>query len=199
MRVFLLGAALALLALSPSSAGERGWYLSVEAGSSDTHAGGGYTELSPPFLTSWDFSAADESITLTGTAGTHLTDELRVELELGRRSLDAYAAEVDQTTAMLNVAYDLPVLDQLSITLGVGAGWDFISLDTPVADADGSSFAYQALVGLNLAVAQNIDITLTYRHFDTLDVELREITLAGDTSLTSLDDSSISIGLRFGL
>lgn len=199
MRNVLWGAAAALLMVSSSNADQRSWYVSLEAGMSDLGGGGDYVDVStPPFVMYFPIGDLDESITPIGTIGAYLGD-WRVEAEFALRSGDYYSTQVDQTTAMLNVAYDIGVVDHLSLTLGAGVGADFISLETPVADGDTISLAYQGLVGLSYELTDSTDITLTYRYFDTLDVDISEATPLGFASLGSADDRTISLGLRFAL
>lgn len=204
MRYLLWGAAAALAAVSSTAAGENAWYVSLEAGMSDTSASGGFAYTPPggilalPFYESFGGSL-DESITALGSVGTHLTDDFRLEIEAGRRSGDAWQAQIAQTTLMLNAAYDIPVLDCLAVTVGVGAGIDFMSIETPEVDANGTSVAYQAMIGLSYELTKSTDITLTYRYFDTLEVDVLEV--AGPDSyaaLSSLDERTLSLGLRFG-
>lgn len=187
-----------MAALSSTAAGERSWYVSLEAGMSDTGAGGGYFVADPTFFLEFPIGDLDESITPIVAVGAFLGD-WRLEAEFARRSGDSFNAEVTQSSLMLNAAYDIPILDRLSITLGAGVGVDFVSLDTPVADAEGTSLAYQGLVGLNFELTDSTDITLTYRHFDTLEADFSEATAAGSANLSSADDSTISLGLRFAL
>lgn len=198
MRYLLWGAAAAMAALSSTAAGERSWYVSLEAGMSDTGAGGGYFVADPTFFLEFPIGDLDESITPIVAVGAFLGD-WRLEAEFARRSGDSFNAEVTQSSLMLNAAYDIPILDRLSITLGAGVGVDFVSLDTPVADAEGTSLAYQGLVGLNFELTDSTNITLSYRHFDTLEVDFSEATAAGSANLSSADDSTISLGLRFAL
>jgi opacity protein-like surface antigen len=154
--------------------------------------------VDPTFILDFPLGNLDESVTPIGTIGTHI-DDWRVEAEFAYRSGDHFNAEVTQTTAMLNVAYDIGVVDRLSITLGAGIGADFISLETPEADGDTMSLAYQGLAGLSYELTDSTDITLTYRYFDTLEVEIRESTPSGSANLSTADDRTISLGLRFAL
>jgi opacity protein-like surface antigen len=198
MRYLLWGAAAALAAVSSTAAGERAWYISLEAGMSDTGAGGGFVVADPMFVLDFPLGDIDESITPIVAVGVYLGD-WRLETEVAHRSGDAFNSQINQTSLMLNVAYDIPVLDRLAVTLGAGLGVDFISMDTPVADAEGMSFAYQGLVALSFELTDSTDITLTYRHFDTLEADFSESTAAGSARLSSADDSTISLGLRFAL
>jgi opacity protein-like surface antigen len=200
MRYALWGAVATLLAVSSSNAGQRNWYIGLEAGMSDLGAGGGYATppASFPFFFESSIGDLDESIRPMATIGTYVGD-WRIEAEFAHRSGEYYDIDVTQTTAMLNVAYDIGVINHLSVTLGAGVGADFISLETPVADGDTMSLAYQGLVGLSYELTDSTDVTLSYRYFDTLDVDISETTPAGSASLRSADDRTISLGLRFAL
>jgi len=199
MRYVLWGAAAALLAASSSNAEQKSWYISLEAGMSDLGAGGSYVEQSPFFIAYWSIGDLDESVTPIAAIGTNV-DNWRFEAEFAHRSGDGFNTRVAQTTAMLNAAYDIDVVGRLSVTLGAGIGADFISLETPVADGDGISLAYQGFVGLSYELTDSTEITVTYRHFDTLDVDIDETTPTGSgASLRSADDQTISLGLRFAL
>lgn len=198
MRYLLWGAAAAIAAVSSTAAGERSWYVSLEAGASDMGAGGGNTVADPVFFLDFPLGDLDESITPIATLGAYAGD-WRIEAEFAYRSGDYFNSEVTQTTAMLNIGYDIAVIDRLSLSLGAGVGADFISLETPVADEDTISLAYQGLVGLSYELTDSTDITLTYRYFDTLEVDIREAGPAGVAYLENADDRTISLGLRFAL
>jgi opacity protein-like surface antigen len=198
MRCVLWGAAAALLAASSSNAGQENWYISLEAGMSDTSAAGSYVEPFPPFFAFWDIGGIEESTTPIVSFGSQVGD-WRFEAEFAHRSGDSFNTQVTQTTAMLNAAYDIDLIDRLSVTIGAGVGADLISLDTPTADGDTISLAYQGIAGLSFELTDSTDLTLTYRYFDTLDVDIDETTASGSASLRSADDRTISLGLRFAL
>jgi opacity protein-like surface antigen len=206
MRYLLWGTAAALLAATSTSAGERSWYASLEVGFSDTSVDARYdvvfvTPALPgsayPFGVMGD---ADETLTFLAAIGTRITEGLRLEIEVARRSAEGIGIEASQHTLMLNAAYDIPIVDRLSVTIGAGGGIDFVSVDTLVGGSHSDSpLAYQGLIGLTYEVASGTDLTVTYRHFDTIDANISESAPGGYVSLSSADDQTLSIGLRFDL
>jgi opacity protein-like surface antigen len=209
MRYLLWGTAAALLAASSTTAGERTWYVSLEAGISDSGIDAQYFLLYPggpslPPGTPYPYGMmgdSDESLTFLGAIGAHVTEGLRLELEAGLRSADGQSEmATTQHTLMINAAYDIPVIDRLSVTIGAGGGIDFLAVDTPIGDARDATIAYQALIGLTYEVSKGTNLAVLYRHFDTMDAGFIESGDAGGyVQLTTVEDATLSIGLRFDL
>jgi opacity protein-like surface antigen len=121
-------------------------------------------------------------------------DNLRVEVELGRRSndadrfgsfIDVVAARgsLDANSLMLNGVYDFRIGERLRPYLGAGIGGARIKADAvrkAVNDPDrtgallGSDnrFAWQALAGVSWQLAERWALTLNYRYFDAGDARI---------------------------
>ncbi|MCE9522607.1 MAG: porin family protein [Alphaproteobacteria bacterium] len=229
MRSLVWGTAAGILSLvGAANAGERNWYVAIEAGISDTSASGtqyfpatsfavfgGDLSATFPILatpdgasgllasTAVDFSTLDhdESVTFLATIGTHLTESVRIEAELARRSADFGSAEIGQTTVIVNAAYDVPLIDKFSLSLGAGVGVDRITLDTPSANDSSLALALQATAGVSYALSDGASIVLNYRYLDAPGSSVGSISTGaiGETQVEDLSDSAITLGIRFGL
>ena len=193
--------AASLVSITAADAGDRSWYVSVEGGQSDSSIagaavmGGGILGLGFPV----PFGDPDESITFIGAVGVHISEGLRIEGEVARRSSDLSAGDAAQTSFMLNAAYDIPVLTHLSITLGAGAGADWISVDGFNASEDGVRFAYQGMAGLAYQLNEYVELVGNYRYFETTGSDIGQLTPSGGVIARAIDDRTISLGIRFAL
>lgn len=209
--------ALAMLLSLSASAGERAWYVAVEGGMnwSDVSAEGaalplcgilGLTPCGPDTSTDAGWAAF-------ATIGIHAAENLRLEGEVGRRSAGfGDKGDITNTTVMLNGLLDIPMSSSISMSVGAGLGFDWVSTDqqaaAPFPTSDNSSgFAYQAIAELSYSLSDRVDLTVSYRYlgtssFDELYADVRMYGAGGDTAIARVNDvssSSISVGLRFDL
>lgn len=201
-KTLLLGAA-ASLALAGAANAKGGWYVGIEGGPSwlsDTNAL--ITVITPLSTTAAAGTIdADAGWALVGTVGHVFFDSLRVEGEVGYRDNKTTADyfDVSEVSLMVNVLYDIPVAP-LALTIGAGAGYDEVTLELGgVLDDTEGNFAYQGIVGASWTVAENWDLTLTYR---CLTVGGPTFTAAGGGNMITveLDDltkHTLTVGARF--
>lgn len=212
LRSVLAGAALAVAMSGAAQAAQiNGWYIGLEGGAN--------------WIDDWNhsFFALDAEATLDtgwvalGTVG-YGWDGFRLEFEGGYRDndLESYSivgvpvagvsADVWEASFMANVLYDLGLTDDLSLSLGAGAGGDFANVDLsfggPVSfEDDNWSFAYQGIAGLSYAVGRQTSLFVNYRYLRIVDAEF-DFRPGAAVFLTNGDDvvkHSATIGLRYAL
>lgn len=194
-----------LLLAAPAEAGQ-GWYLGLEAGIGDPAAdtavcltsyglsGGVVGSLTANF-TSY---SSDEGFVGLAAIGRYVSDNFRLELEASRRSAKFGPSDIDQTALLLNAAFDIALIDDLSLSLGAGAGMDLISMGAGHSSEDEAVPALQLTAGLAYAIGDSTEIMLTLRHFGAPGSELGIINgFLGDTLVEELSDTSVTLGLRF--
>jgi len=191
----------------------EGWYAAVEGGAvwmqawdhirtQTTYCGTIVKSASADFSTGWAG---------LGTLGFGM-NHWRVEVEGGyrRNNLDGYekngwafsnvSGDVTQITAMMNVLYDVPLMDKLSLDVGIGAGGDYAKIDFtlpgPDIKHDGWRLAYQGLAGLTYSLTPNIGVFANYRYLDA-----RRETFDATPTLTidgeDFQKHTTSIGVRY--
>ncbi len=235
-KLSLLGAAasIALLASASGSASasiHNGWYVGLEGGAdwvqnmnldvSSRDIGG------TPDSTFEMKLGTDVGWAAVITAGYGFGDHWRAELEGSYRhnnfSKATYAGpivtspggDLSEWTIMGNVLYDFLLTDRFSLSLGVGAGVDdsrFHFIPPPAlfssvhVDNSDWRFAYQGIVGLNYAIGQQSELTLTYRYLRVQKpqwngsvaefLETDNLRFSNDEDLTK---HTVTIGLRYHL
>lgn len=203
-----MGAVASIALAGAADAGHfKGWYVGIEGGASwidDADAVVAFSTSEFGFTTTtpgtFDF---DSGWAVFATAGYAFADHWRIEAELGYRGNDttAGAADVGEWSIMLNALYDIPVAPALNVTLGVGAGYDYATLDLGGADDSDGNFAYQGIAGLSYALGKRTDLTLTYRYL-VVDEPSFAVAAPGGTLIFEVDDvtkHSVTVGLRFDL
>jgi OOP family OmpA-OmpF porin len=214
IRSLLLGAAASLALGSAANATTiNGWYVSLEGGGNwvedweNTYAFPATTPGTASFDTGWAVLAS---------VGYGFGGGWRAEFEAGYRDNEGDGAtfalapfpdstlswDMSEVTMMLNVIYDIPLTERLSLSLGAGAGGDFSMIDhnffgTPAED-DHWSFAYQGIAGLNYAIGQQTDLFVNYRYLRVTDVEYDFLIPIG--ALVEGEDvvkHTATIGLRY--
>lgn len=134
---------------------------------------------------------------------------VRFEGELSRRRNDAddfsgvpLSGRTEATGFMANLLYDFNVSKKFMPYIGVGVGAAVIEADKvspiPAADRvndDDTTFAWQAIVGVSIPIADQLDLFADYRYFDAGDVELTSD--AGARIDTEYAAHSAMIGIRF--
>jgi len=223
MKTLLLGtAASVLLAGVADAAHFRGWYVSLEGGANwieDEDVGNDNIDpfwvpgIYVPTTTSFDTGWA-----ALGSIG-YSWGNWRAELELGYRAneIDVFqvvaisylgGGKFDEFSQMLNIIYDLHLGERWSISLGAGAGGDFIDYENnsgfhtvPIHDDD-YVFAWQAIGGVNYAIGQRSVLFVNYRYFNAIDPEFTEIDFLGilhNDTYEDVNKHTVTIGLRFDL
>lgn len=183
---------------STASADTRTGYLSLSGGadfpSGDVEATDIIDSAGAPFIdtnlqldTGWDASIA---------AGLYV-NQFRFEFqytaqynEINKvKFADGFEADANGALHcnlfMLNAYYDIPVADRLSIYLGAGAGALYMTTsgDTDIPqilhfdNQSGTSFAYQALLGLEYQVTPIVSIFGGYRGWSALDLDTENTTM----------------------
>jgi opacity protein-like surface antigen len=178
-RIAVIGGAFAAAIAGSAGAGEQGWYLGIEAGAEfDGH-----------------FDAqSDTGYAIMATVGHSLGQNFELEGEIGYRSASVtmFAYDVDQFSVMLNAVYEAPLTEQLALNIGGGIGLDVIHASMPSfffpIDDSSVEFAAQFKAGLTYALSETTDVTATYRYMQAFE---------GD--FTELDNSTLTVGLRFDL
>lgn len=165
-----------------------GWYVSLFGGVSwldDVKTDYEYDGYAGTYHV--DFNT-DTGFIVGGAVGTHIMDDLRVELEVAYSENDAdrlhynsatgsnykgdASGRFDILTFMANVWYDIPVSETVTPYIGGGAGIAIVDanpgykhqpLYDPVFDSSEAAFAFQVGAGIKWQVAQNIALDVGYR------------------------------------
>ncbi len=211
----IIASIMSLFAALPAAATE-GWYLSAEGGGSwvkeweqlrtlQTYCGPDFKEALAEFDTGWAAFGA----------GGFGIDNWRIEAEGGYRQNDLQGyvlkwrgpkadgeGELTEISAMLNVLYDVPLFDRLSLSIGLGAGADYatVKMDTSWGPVDESDwhFAYQGIAGLNYAITDLTVVFVNYRYANIRDINLEP---AANYSIDGGDfeKHAATAGVRFAL
>lgn len=214
LRSLLLCAATTAALATTATAGQiKGWYIGLEGGAnwvedwSHTQVRDGTRAGLTSFDTGW--------VALV-TAGYAWNNNFRTELELGYRQndIDTYftlgnatnnEGSLDESTAMLNVLYDLALMDKLSISFGVGAGGDFANYEHDAGGITGEddqwNFAYQGIAGLNYMVGQRTALFLNYRYLRVVSPEF-DFNPVEEFATINTDDfvkHAATFGVRYAL
>jgi outer membrane protein OmpA-like peptidoglycan-associated protein len=177
-----VAAVLSLLAATPAAAVTEGWYVSVDGGGSWVdeweHLRTLQTWCGPEFREA--IAAFDTGYAAFGAIGFGISS-WRIEVEGGYRHNGIETSvwrwgrwkpggdgDLTEVTAMVNVLYDIPLFDRLALSIGLGAGGDYttLELDTgwgPVDESDWR-FAYQGIAGLSYAITPMTAVFLNYRY-----------------------------------
>jgi outer membrane protein OmpA-like peptidoglycan-associated protein len=211
-KAFLIGTA-AALALAPANAANfQGWYIGLEGGGNWIDETDIVGDASPP---PWQMSF-DTGWAALGTFG-YAWHAWRAELELGYRANDLdtldfgrgplpVIGEFNEFSHMLNILYDLAASEKVGISIGAGAGGDYIMYEDdtfhsiPIHDTDWV-FAWQAIASVNYHLNARTDIFLAYRYFTAREPYFSEID-GGESHSDAYDDvvkHTATIGMRFAL
>jgi len=204
-RAACLGATafVAILAGATCAAAEdRGFYIGVAAGGN---------LADDATVTGTGVNAGLESgtgLVASGAIGYGFDPGFRIETEFGwRRDGADKATGVSATgntrveSLMANLAWDINLGGSLTPYIGAGAGvarfaYDSVSpLSGQTVDDSDSVFAYQALAGMALAVAEGTEVTLDYRLFATEEPDMR--TTTGTAVTSEYMSHALLVGLRF--
>ena len=200
-RSALLGAA--ALALTAGSASAKGWYIGLEAGANWVADNEVDVKTSPGGFTSQTTARFDNGWAIIATVGYSLQN-WRVETELAWRSNDKdrftilpiSTGDLDELTGMFNLTYAIPIAENLNVSLGGGAGFDYANLDISLVDDSDLNFAYQGIVSLDYALSPTMELTLAYRYLRVSESRFEE-----DTGIfldfDDLQKHALTIGVRY--
>ena len=213
----LAGAIVSLCLVAPAQAAP-GWYLSIEGGGNVVgdwdHTRTKMTWCGPEVKEA--LAAFETGYAAFGAAG-YAIDAWRVEVEGGFRMNDVESyeksskrrtyvvdatGELNEASVMINVIYDVPLFERLSLSIGLGAGGDYarFKLNTPWAPVDEEDFhfAYQGLAGLNYALSEMTAVFVAYRFQNVRDIRFDptpNVHLEGD----DFQKQAATAGVRFAL
>lgn len=208
---YLLAGSVAFALIGHANADQNtGWYLGVEGGgnwTSDTDATFSTTlPTSGPAQIEFDAGWA-----ALATAGYAFPSHWRLEAEMGYRHNDVKSitgavnttrGELNTTSLMGNLLYDIPVSERMTVSLGAGAGGVHTEFDDGTLDQDEDvAFAYQGIGGINYAISSGTDLTLNYRYLRTAAAEYHGQHLAHTDfyDVDNVDHQTVTLGLRFDL
>jgi opacity protein-like surface antigen len=144
----------------------------------------------------------EDGYNFTGAAGIHLLSSVRLEVEGSYRRFDLGKArvgnttvtpkgDIDYTSMMGNVYYDFHNDSPMTPYLFAGIGHTWVStqvaLGAAKVKASGDGMAYQAGLGLSIAMGQNWSADLEYRRFGV-----------NNDSVDDFASNEIMAGLRYG-
>ena len=174
LRALLLAGATVLALSAPAAANGDGWYLGLGMGWDTAQLV--HLDSPPPVGT---FHGAFNDDVLGTAAFGYKWDNLRAEFEGGydQRAFHrangvagTMAGGLDVTSGMFNLAYDLPVWENLSLTFGGGVGFGDVH---PHVKTNGSGwyvhgsntgFMWQGIAGLNYDLGDSMDLFLDWRY-----------------------------------
>jgi opacity protein-like surface antigen len=219
MKKILLASA-AILAVSAMPAAADGaptmtgcgcWYAGLSAGGNAMQDETAITAFSGTISTSFDTGWA-----LSAQVGYRFENGFRTELEFAYRkndvdSVDYFgpvtdaSGDVSQTSLIANVLYDIHLTDDLSLSLGAGAGLAGASINVEglggplvVDKGDGWGFAWQLIGGVNWSLSPDTELYAEYHYMrnDRHDVTTFPAGFPRDTGM-NLENSSAMLGVRF--
>jgi opacity protein-like surface antigen len=206
-----------------------GWYVTLFGGVSfldDVKTDYEFDD-SPGFTNGAD-SDTDVGFIVGGAIGTHLTEDLRVELEAAYsendvdeiRYIDGVGNDTDYyghgkfglLTIMANLWYDVPLSEELKPYLGGGAGIAVVNGDVgydpvefpdydPIFDESRVAFAFQLGAGLRWQAWENVTLDVGYRlrGIDGPDFDSEVVFVSGDYEADWMWSHNIIAGISFGL
>lgn len=187
-------------------------YGRVEAGIGSGNVSGIITDV--PLGGFIGLPADPDASTETGFAGfaalgVDLVGNLSLEGELGYSNLElSTQTDVSQLTVMANALFTVDIAPSFGLVLGAGFGFDNYAWDSyspfaigPAEKSD-TGLAYQGIVGLDIGIGGDVDVSLRYR-YRVSDVEMTgaAVSYGAATALANLDGlggSFLTVGLKFG-
>lgn len=170
----------------------------------------------------------DVGFIIGGAIGTHLTDDLRVELEVAYSENDVDQIKYDDAagvdsgtydahgkfgilTFMANLWYDVPLSEDLKPYIGGGAGVAIVDADPgysdfpdfdPIFDSSEVAFAFQVGAGLRWRAWENITLDVGYRlrgiDGPNFDSEVSQVPGTSDYDADLILSHNIIAGVSFG-
>ncbi|MGQ0741232.1 MAG: OmpA family protein [Alphaproteobacteria bacterium] len=203
-RAILAMSAAFLLLAGPAAAQTQGWYLGLGAG--------WHNADDVDFSTSGFGSGTiglDDGAAFIGALGYKWPGGLRLEVEGGFANPDASGGlrgDIDETTLLANVAYDIPLGHWVSLTLGGGAGiaWVDPNIRVPgppsilLASGSETAFAWQAMAGLIFPLSDRFELQADYRYRSIEGTDHSSAFFApSGISFDNLDSQSVMVTLRW--
>lgn len=160
-----------------SAQADSGWYVGLGAGlslPSDVALPGSIAIGNT--LVRGSTAKRDASFRGIAAAGYRWEQHLRLEGEIGFSDTTINGvttggittplnnADLSEVTFFGNLLYDLPLAQDISLTLGGGLGLGTATLDTGFAKSSDSGFAFQAITGLSYRWNENLDLGVDYRY-----------------------------------
>ncbi|MDB5735403.1 MAG: OOP-family protein, partial [Alphaproteobacteria bacterium] len=166
-------ATVAAAALSTPAMAGQGWYLGLGGGYDSQQNFNVQSVTLPAYGTN---AIAKDSAIGVVSFGYAWTGGWRLENEIGFTSHDVSFAGLpgnnSVTTDMVNILYDIPLSDTWKLSLGGGAGIGasrfhintnpYSALD--VMKGSTTSFQWQAIAGLSVAISPDVDLFGEYRY-----------------------------------
>ena len=165
-------------------------------------------------------SSYDNGYALAGALGVRVSDNIRVEGEIGYRKNDGDSLEITNdggfgltglsadadgdfsaVTGLVNAYYDVTqISDTLMPYVMGGLGFaridaDISTLGTQIVDDSDTVLAYQIGAGVGFAASDKITLDLGYRYLGTQDPELRDE--AGDAFDSEYSNHTLRLGVRY--
>jgi outer membrane protein OmpA-like peptidoglycan-associated protein len=196
----------------------KGWYVGLEGGANWIQDADFKADSTTGFTSSFDTGWA-----ALGTVG-YAWSNWRFELELGYRANDiddiffqgkrgvvhlTDSGELNEFSQMLNAVYDIPVGSKLTLSLGAGAGGDYIMYKDDVLHQPALAlhdndyvFAWQLIGGLNYALGERTELFVDYRYFNAEDAKFTDVDGLASTHSDDYDTihkHTVTVGLRYDL
>jgi len=195
-----------------AAAGHRpeGWYAAIEGGANWIDDGD-ITRMPIPAPVGSEVEFESGWVALV-EVGHRWHNNWRLELELGWRENDIDCVhfpgpaclvgnfgDIEQFTQMINVLHDIDLTPRTTLSIGVGAGGNFVDSDAPgLRDDDDYVFAGQAIVQLTHELSERLEFILTYRYMHSNDPEFSTF---GPPTVVEFENENhtVTVGLRFDL
>jgi hypothetical protein len=178
-QLVVIGSLVSALALAaPTGAGERPWYLGLDAGIEFGGDGSSYGTVD------------DNGWAGLLTVGQGITSHFNLEGELGIRSTDSTGyfanADISQLSFMVNANYEAPLSKDVSFEIGAGVGANLVDYEYVGGfSTTETKLATQLKLGAVLDVSEGTAVVATYRYMETWG--------------SDADNSTLTVGLRFDL
>ena len=209
----------------PEMAASPGWYVSLFGGASFLED----VETEYVYNGTPDFgneAETDVGFIVGGAIGAHLTDNIRVELEVAysendvdklkytppggdTRTYDAASGQFGILTFMGNLWLDVPLSDEISPYVGGGAGvaiidgelaFDDFFAGEPIYDSSETAFAFQVGAGLRWKAWENITLDVGYRlrGIEGVTFEENDVNLVSDYDSDWIYSHNVIAGVSLG-
>ncbi len=206
-----VSAALLIAPQLADAAPKQGWYLGMGAGAgflenSDVKSGGVTNKL--------EF---DPGYVFSGSVGYAFDNNLRPEFEINYRrnnvskatgaTSGADTGSEDAIGFMGNLFYDFDTRTMLTPYIGAGLGGALVGADNAGSVFSGDNidrqpfmFAYQVIGGLAYELSENLDATIDYRYFRTLEPDFKTRSGANvDDALYANHTAMVGLRFTFGM
>jgi outer membrane protein OmpA-like peptidoglycan-associated protein len=223
----MLTSALAVSMAAGSAQASTGWYVGLSGGANWVED----VEINGVPGTAYPYAGAiderfefDTGWIVTGQVGYKWASNWRMEFELGYRSNDGDIFqltpptgdqgdnEITQFTQMLNVLYDFPLTEKITLSVGAGIGGNLVSYEdgnlglgsfytnppNGLSYDDDYVLAGQLIAQLGYAVTNRLDLYVDYRYLVADEPEFVSSAPVNGFSMED-DKHAVMIGLRYDL